>query len=262
MPKPLRLGILVPSTNTALEPLTQSLFSSIPHTAIKHRSLTVHFSRFPVTIISLSTSANAQFQSAPIIAAAKLLADAEVDIIGWSGTSAGWLGFEVDKKLCAEIEAATGIPATTSVLALNKALVLHRVSKMALVTPYQDDVQEAIIKNYANVGIEITPERERHLGIVKNTEIGRIGEEVLDGMVADVVGRGADVVATFCTNLRAATRVQVWEEMYGVMVLDTVTLVVWDMLRICGVEVHEKHGWGKLFRSLNEHEGIFQGLIT
>jgi len=61
----------------------------------------------------------AQFELAPILHhAAELLAHAEVDIIGWSGTSAGWLGFDKDVTLCDEIEKVTGIKATTSVLAL------------------------------------------------------------------------------------------------------------------------------------------------
>jgi maleate isomerase len=88
MSKRLRLGIVTPSSNTALEPLTEALIQSINESSNHH--ITVHFSRFPVTTISLSPSGLAQFDLTPILAAATL-AHAEVDIIGWSGTSAaGW----------------------------------------------------------------------------------------------------------------------------------------------------------------------------
>jgi maleate isomerase len=247
MPKPLRLGVLVPSSNTALEPITQALILSLPPSATFPK-VTVHFSRFPVTAISLSTANLSQFEESRILASAQLLAHAEVDVIGWSGTSAGWLGFGADEKLCEAITAATGIPATTSVLALNKALRLLGAKKLGLVTPYVDDVQEAIMQNYASIGIEITPGIERHLGMTKNVDFAFVGNESLDGMVADVIKGGAEAVTTFCTNLSAAQRVAFWEDTHGVPVLDTVTIVIWDMLRICGFVVQDVRGWGSIFQ--------------
>jgi maleate isomerase len=247
MPKRIRLGILTPSSNTALEPLTHSLLTSFNTQQSTHH-ITAHFSRFPVTTISLSAFGLAQFELAPILAAAELLAHAEVDIIGWSGTSAGWLGFDNDVKLCEEIEKATGIRATTSVLALNKALGLWAVKRLGLVTPYQGDVQGKIVENYREIGVEIGKGMERHLEVVKNTDIVEIGEEVLDELVEDVVSMRVDAVTTFCTNLVAAQRVGFWEEEYGLPVFDTITTVVWDMLRECGVDAKELKGWGMIFR--------------
>ncbi|KAL2810804.1 Asp/Glu/hydantoin racemase [Aspergillus granulosus] len=246
MPKQIRLGILTPSSNTSLEPLTTSLIAPLPN-------VTVHFSRFPVVKISLESDALSQFQTEKILAAAHLLADANVSIIGWSGTSSGWLGFEADEALCKAITEATGIPATTSVLALNKACKEFGVHRLGLVTPYVDNVQEAIVKTYAGVGIDAS--EERHLGLSKNTAFAEIEEEVLDGMVREVVakgserkeGEGVQAVTTFCTNLRAAQRVGYWETEHGVPVFDTVATVVWDMLRSCGVDMAPLRDWGVLF---------------
>jgi maleate isomerase len=42
-----------------------------------------------VTEIALSPGALAQFDDAPILAAAGLLAHAKVDVIAWNGTSSG-----------------------------------------------------------------------------------------------------------------------------------------------------------------------------
>jgi maleate isomerase len=247
MAKRIRLGVLTPSSNTALEPLTHALLTSLNTQQTTHH-ITAHFSRFPVTTISLSPSGLAQFDLGPILAAAELLPHAEVDIIGWSGTSAGWLGFDKDVRLCEEIEKRTGIKATTSILALNKALELWRVKRLGLVTPYQDDVQKKIVENYGGIGLGIGEGMERHLGVVKNTDIAEIGEEALDGLVEDVVGSGVDAVTTFCTNLVAAQRVEFWEKKYGVPVFDTVTTVIWNMLRECGVDAKELEGWGMIFK--------------
>ena len=91
--------------------------------------------------------------TAPILAAAELLAHAKVDVIAWNGTSSGWLGFDADQRLCERIEAATGIRATTSMLALNEILAATGVKRFGLVTPYIDAVQQRIVANYATLGI-------------------------------------------------------------------------------------------------------------
>jgi maleate isomerase len=243
----IKLGILVPSSNTNLEPLTCSILSSLP-------DVSVHFSRFPVTHIALSATALSQFDETAILAAASLLGDAQVDVIGWSGTSSGWLGFEADEKLCRSIEQKTGIKATTSVLALNRLLDLVREREgqpvpFGLVTPYLDDVQAAIVSTYGKAGYEV--KAESHLRKTVNVEFAKVSEDTLDGQLDEVIGHlgdGTKVISTFCTNLKAAQRVQHWEEKYGdLYVFDTTATVVWDMLRMAGVDYTSITQWGKLF---------------
>src|SRR3954467_6594624 len=85
------LGMLTPSSNTALEPLTNAMVADLP-------GVSAHFSRFPVTEISLRDQALGQFDDSKILEAARLLADARVKVIGWNGTSSGWLGFGTGKS--------------------------------------------------------------------------------------------------------------------------------------------------------------------
>jgi hypothetical protein len=68
MARTLRLGMLTPSSNTALEPLTQAMLAPLPETS-------AHFSRFRVTEIGLGDIAPRQFDDAPILRAAELLAE-------------------------------------------------------------------------------------------------------------------------------------------------------------------------------------------
>src|SRR3977135_735607 len=96
MTKRVLLGMLTPSSNTILEPISQAMVAGLPEGS-------VHFSRFKGTEIALSASALAQFDDSEILRAAELLAHAKVDVIAWSGTSSGWLGFERDWQLCAPI---------------------------------------------------------------------------------------------------------------------------------------------------------------
>jgi maleate isomerase len=78
MPAPtIKLGVVVPSSNTALEPLTSAIISSI---STPERPITVHFTRIPVTQLNLSAGSNSQFSHKTLLAAAKLLADAKVSV--------------------------------------------------------------------------------------------------------------------------------------------------------------------------------------
>lgn len=237
MTRRIRLGVLTPSSNTALEPLTQALIASLPE-------VSVHFSRFSVTQIALSADALGQFQRERILDAARLLADAHVDAIGWSGTSAGWLGFDTDVALCQAITEATAIPATTSVLALNKALQRFGIRRLGLVSPYLAEVQAKIVANYAALGIDASA--ESHLSLQDNFSFAEVDEATLDRQVAEVVAAGAEAITTFCTNLHAAHRAESWERQHGVPVFDTVTTVLWDMLNMTGVDTRRLTGWGRL----------------
>ena len=128
------IGMLTPSSNTVLEPITNKILNSI-------EGVTSHFSRFTVTEISSNPNSLNQFNYSKIIESAKLLADAKVNVIAWNGTSASWLGFDTDENLCKEIKKATGINATTTVLTLNEIFKMNSVKNFGLVTPYLEDIQ-------------------------------------------------------------------------------------------------------------------------
>lgn len=233
-----RLGVLTPSSNTALEPLTSALAAAAP-------GCSAHFSRFRVTEISLSDAALGQFDDSKVLAAADLLADARVDVITWSGTSSGWLGFDYDRNLVQRIRERTGIVASTAVLALNELLALRRITRLALVTPYTADVQQRIVDNYARLGIEVVA--ERHLGICVNHDFALVEPADLRHMMREVAQARPQAITTFCTNLRAAQLAQSVEAELGIPLLDTVSTAVWGALRAAGADPGAIQGWGRLF---------------
>jgi maleate isomerase len=74
----IRPGVIVPSSNTVSEPLTQAIVTSIVDPTL---DITVHFSRFRVTKIVLSKNSYSQFTLELMLSAADLLAEAQVDVI-------------------------------------------------------------------------------------------------------------------------------------------------------------------------------------
>jgi maleate isomerase len=232
------LGLLTPSSNTVLEPLTGAVLADTP-------DITAHFSRFRVTEISMSDTALGQFDFSPQLAAAQLLADARVDAISWAGTSGGWVGPDNDRELVRQIKAGTGVPATTSTLALLAAFEALNARRYALVTPYLGDVQEAIQSNFAKIGLECVA--ERHLNDRGNFSFSEFGEEQIAGMVREVAQSRPEAIAIYCTNFNGTRIAAALEEETGIPVLDSVSFTIWHMLHLAGADASRIHGWGQLF---------------
>jgi maleate isomerase len=233
--------MLTPSSNTVLEPATAAMLADLP-------GVTAHFSRFKVTEIALTEQALGQFDDGGILRAAELLADARVDVIAWNGTSASWLGFDRDERLCERIRAATGIPACTSVLAFRDVFRATGVARVGLVTPYRRDVQERIARNWGAAGFACPA--ERHLGLQDNFSFAEVTEATVAGLVREVAGEGCDAVAVVCTNMRGAALAAGLERELGLPVYDSVATTVWASLKAAGVPPSAVSGWGSLFERL------------
>jgi maleate isomerase len=232
---------LTPSSNTSLEPICAAMLSGVT-------DVSAHFSRFRVTEISLTPTALGQFDFQPMLQAASLLADARVNAICWSGTSAGWLGFDEDRALCQSILDHTGIRATTSVLALERIFRDAAVKRFALVTPYLSAVQTRVMTTFGEQGF--TCIAERHLDISDNFSFSEVSNEVLSDMVRGVAGERPDAIMTFCTNLKSAPLVESLEREVGIPIYDSTSAAMWGALRIAGVAPSLVKGWGRLFREL------------
>jgi len=235
------LGMLTPSSNTVLEPVTSAILSGLPE-------VSAHFGRFKVTEIALSERALGQFDDGEILRAADLLSHAKLHCIGWNGTSSGWLGFDADERLCARIAEATGIPACTSVLALNEILRATGVTRFGLVSPYLDDVQQRIVANYARAGFECVA--ERHLGLRDNYSFSEVSADQLRAMAREVARGKPQAITIFCTNLRGAPLAEELERELGIPVYDSIATVVWKSLKLTGVDTRRLRGWGRLFREV------------
>ena len=231
-----RLGMLTPSSNTVLEPATYALLDGVP-------GITAHFQRLRVLSISLEGGSTGQFDVAPMVAAAQMLADAKVHAICWNGTSGAWLGLDADRAICAAITAATGIPATTATLALRDALHALGARRVGLVTPYLGSVQAAILATLRAEGFE--PAAERHLEDPGNYSFADHAPDLVTRLVREVAAEGCDAIAIHCTNFRGLAAAAAVAE---VPVLDSVALALWGALRAAGGSPAMVPGLGVLAR--------------
>lgn len=250
-----RLGMLVPSSNSVLEPVTYAMLAGAS-------GVSAHFSRFRVTEIALDSHALDQFDPSRMLPAADLLADAKVDAMAWNGTSASWLGIERDQSLCEAIGARTGKPATTSTLACIDAVRSFGAQRVGLVTPYTDDVQARIGTVWAGAGVAC--HAERHLGLRDNFSFGAVAPAEIAGMIRAVAAEGCDAVVVLCTNMEGAAIAAVLERELDVLILDSVAVTLWRTMLLALADPRILSGWGRVFQSpplLEATGGISHGTV-
>ncbi|MGI9386150.1 MAG: maleate cis-trans isomerase family protein [Methyloligellaceae bacterium] len=218
-----RAGILVLSSNTVVEDYCHDRLT-------EQGSLRVHFARISVTQISPDASSLSQFEETRMLAAFDLLAEAHPDRLVWGGTAAGWLGFDLDRRLCDRIEERTGIPATSSLLATNARLQELGARRIGLVTPYEQELETRIIKNYKAAGIDVVA--HERLDITVNTDYANVPPAQIFEMSKNVAQSGAEAIVILCTNLAGAAIVKAASKVTGLPVLDSVEETFRPLVRL------------------------------
>ncbi len=236
---PVRIGMLTPSSNTVVEPLVAAMLTDVPE-------VTAHVSRLRVTEISLEDDSQSQFEPEPMLAAAELLADARVSVLGWNGTSASWLGFDFDHRLCETMTARFGVPSTSAVLAVNELTDELGVRRIALLTPYVDEVQARIVAQYSDAGYDCIA--ERHVGERVNYAFAEIDDDVIIEQIGELAVLRPDAIIVMCTNMHAAHLVDALEHDLDVPIIDSLAAYLWKALRLAEVDTARITGWGRIFR--------------
>lgn len=232
-----RIGMIVPSSNTCLEPVTTRLLAG-------RDDVGIHCARLGVTRIAIDGDSDGQFDAQPMIDAAVQLADARVDLVVWNGTAGTWLGYDHDRDLCARIEQQTGIPATTSALALLDGLRALSATRVGLAVPYTPDVADEIASRLTAEGFEVT--RVAALGLSENFAFATLSREQVASMLHDSTTPDTDAVAVVCTNVAAAEVAAGFEVEHGVPVCDSVAVTLWHALHLVGAPAGLP-GWGRLY---------------
>lgn len=234
----IRIGMLVPSSNTVAEPYTQAMLAATPW-------ITLHVARFRVTRLDLSVSALAQFTAEPLLEAASHLADARMHAICLNATASCYTGLTSDRALVSAIAERTGIPGATAMLGLESLLRGLGARRIGLVTPFLHDVQEATLRVLRAEGWPIVA--ERHLNDPGNYSFATWPDDTVARLVREVATEGVDCVAIVSTNLRGGLVAPALERELGIPVLDTVATALWAALAAAGADPRHIGGFGRAF---------------
>lgn len=181
------LATITPSGNTVVEAVTQALLRDRMDVLPIFSRIPVHGGRDPFPD---------SYDLESMLRAAELLSHARPDVILWNGSKGGVIGLQHDRDLCTRITAATGIPATTSGLALETAMA-RRPFRLGLVTPYTAAYQRRLMDAFAARGWLVSA--EDHLGLSDNLSYAAVPRSEILAQAGRVAPH-CDVLLGWCTN--------------------------------------------------------------
>lgn len=230
----IRLGLLVPSSNTTME----NEFN-----LMRPRQASVHTARIRLREVVISELLNMEKK---IVDEALKLADAKVDVIAFGCTSGSLVhGLGHDQEIVSKIEKATNSRAVATAGAVVNALRAFNLTKISVATPYTDEINILERKFLEQNGFTIV--KIEGLGITDNLEIGRQKPETVRRMAELVDMSQSEGIFLSCTNLPTVDVIASLEKKLAKPVVSSNTATMWFMLKRVGCK-HAVEGHGLLFQ--------------
>ncbi len=231
--KDLRLGLIVPSSNTTME---------AEYGRILPDNISLHTGRMRLKDVTVEALMEMERS---VDEEATKLADAHVDIIGYGCTSGSLVkGLRHDKEIVSKIEKVTNVPSVATAGAVVDALKSLNLIKVVVATPYIEDInnlEEKFLNGNDFEVIEI-----KGLSIIENIKIGRTKEEAVIDLVKKLNHQDADGIFISCTNLPTMKIIEKLENDLNKPVISSNTATLWSMIKESGHDV-KIEGIGRLF---------------
>ncbi|EJN59913.1 maleate cis-trans isomerase family protein [Halogranum rubrum] len=219
----LKLGVVVPSSNTTVEPEFAHWVSNASVHAARMRLV-------DVTVDGLDAMAD------DAVAAAERLADADVDAVAYACTTGSLVhGHGFDAELEDRLADAAGVPAVATALSVRRLFDALDTSRVAVATPYIDELNERERSYLDESGFDVACLDGR--GIERNTDIGRLTPADAREQALAVLETAPDVDTLFvsCTNYPTLAVVDELAER-GVSVVTSNLATLWDLSRVTGLD--------------------------
>jgi maleate isomerase len=206
---PLRIALLVPSSNTVME--------NDLHRCLPKDRYTVHTDRMYLVETTREAEIAMIEEHAP--RAAVDLATTRPDLLVFGCTSGGALfGLDYDAKICALLGEKAGCPALGVISSAAQALTRRKARRIAVITPYVEDLTKAVADSLTREDREVVT--ASGMGISVNVELADpTPEQIVEFAKSQLQGHRFDTLFISCTNFRALEAVPALEAMFAVPVV-------------------------------------------
>ena len=235
-PEEPRIGLVVPATDQVSEAAFSEMLAGHPVSIVASR---VAFEN-PVVMATLSRMVDDLSR-----ATALLLPGGRIDVVAFSCTS-GTVAAGVDRVARAIDAAKPGIPFTTPITAAVAAFRHLRVRRIAVLTPYIDEVNEAIRGFLEAAGLEVVEFGSFHLRTEQ--EIASVPPETIVAAGRSIAGPDAEALFISCTGLQGHAAIATLEAATGRPVVTSNQAQVWEALSRLRYG-RPVHGYGRLLES-------------
>jgi len=203
----------------------------------------VHVARVPIPDSITSETLAAQVDHLAG-AAATLLPDGSLDVVSYACTSGSLVVGE--ERVFAELrKGAPGAKATSLITGVLRALRVLDARRVVVATPYLDEINAREAAYMARAGFEVLD--IQGLNLERDSDMVRVAPEYIAGFAASLDRPDADAVFVSCGALRTLDVVDALERRLGKPVVCSNQAMVWDCLRLAGVE-DRIPGYGALLR--------------
>jgi maleate isomerase len=203
-----RIGIIVPSTNTVAE---------VDFQTRAPQDFSVHTARMFLDATTAESERRMVFDYLP--ASVRDIATMKPDVVVFACTSAGAvIGPENEDKLVADMSRTVSAPVVSTNAAVHKALTAVGPSRLAVLTPYIEDLTGKIREGLERVGITVA--HTAGMDIVDPFAIAEVTpSDILEFAEKQLAGVDFDALFVSCTNLPAFAARAALEERFGVPVV-------------------------------------------
>lgn len=240
-----KLGLIVPSLNSVMEYEFQCMLAGA--VSVHGMRVSAHWNGREATV---GTRENLLWMDSQVPDAARLLAHAKVDAICYGCTGGGVIeGVGGDERLCAAVEAATGIRTTVTLRSVVRGLTALGARSVSVASPYEAWLNDRLRDFLEASGIAVRAiegfggATGRKIGF---EEASRISAEDVARLAIDVDRPDADAIFISCTNFPTLEVVRPLEEKLGKPVITSTTASLWETLRVVG-EMRDIPAGGRLF---------------
>ena len=219
-----RVGLLVPSSNTVMEP---DVWRALPPGA------TLHTGR--MYLEETTPEAESRMLDEHVLPAARDLATARPDLIVFGCTSAGALrGNQYDADLCRRISDLSGVPTVSVIASVRQAITASGARRVGVVTPYVDALNQRIRESVEADGVAVAG--IAGLGISDNFEIATVPQErIVDFAERTLRDLDIDLAFVSCTNFPAVTALPELERRLGLPVVTSNQAAIAAMLGLLAI---------------------------
>jgi maleate isomerase len=234
-----KFAVLIPSTNTSVQP---------EFDAMRPVGVTNHISRIRIPNMALNNDDDfarlVEHIAAGQIEAVDSAMTCEPDrlVLGIS-VETFWGGYELSRKLKADLERHTGLEVSMGADACDQALKLLGVKRLGVVTPYYPIGDRNVAQFFREAGFEVA--KLIGLKCVSPTAIAHVSEDQLRDAILAVDGPEVEAIIQVGTNLAMARLAPEAERWLKKPVLAINTAIYWHALRASGI-VDKIPGWGPL----------------
>lgn len=234
-----RIGIVVPSTNTTVQPEAEML--RVP-------GVTCHTGRVTIKERPLNTEAafneHMQMMRDGIGAAIDQIMTAGLDhLIMGIALETFWGGVSAAGKLQADLAQRAGVGVTMGSSATVAALHKFRARKIAILTPHQPRGDEMVRAYFLEADFEVV--RLKGLKCASPRVIAQVPLQEIRNALRELDGGDVDALVTLGTALPAAGVAADAERWLGKPVLAVNVVSFWHALRQCGIK-DRVHGHGRI----------------